>query len=368
MKKLLSIIFLFSFHAYSQTPEELVDIVPIVEDLEVLNTEGASVELAGCGKFSNETKTASIDNIITRAVELNDKRADQKAYAECLAKNFPDEINLKDEVQAGMYWWGAGGTRPKMAEYVNALDARKGWGTPPYVKTLKDLNKHDPTTDVGLVMALAHRESSTSVISGSKKLKNSYSSGGLDYIGSHHEELTKKYLPQGYGKNWVIATEKTGNEASKYDSYGNLIGGGGGYRADIPEKEMVMAYGAYVKKVETDMFAKMRAKGISQKEIDNLTPEARRFWTLLAFAGPGGSKFSKAMDAGSLGFDTAFDYFQDKMKSGSVKSLNELDQLKEMKGFHRIRIALATAANATYVSDVFGLDHQSQSGKNCTLP
>jgi hypothetical protein len=367
MKRLCILFIIFSAQAYAQSDENLLDVIPSVEDVELLNANGLDIQLPRCGTYPSETKSAAIDDIITKSIELNDKRAAQKAYAECLAKNFPDEINLNDKIQAGMYWWGAGGTRPKMAEYINALDARKKWGTPHYIKTLKDLNKHDSSTDVGLVMALAHRESSTSVISGSNELKNSYSSGGLDYIGSHHKELVDKYLPKGYGEGWVIATSKTGNEASKYDNNGNIINGGG-YQADIPQKEMVMAYGAYVKKVETDMFAKMKAKGITQDQIDSLSPEARRFWTLLSFAGPGGGKFNKSMSAGSLGFETAFGFFQEKMNSGSAKSLNDLAQLKEMKGFHRIRIALATAANATYISDVFELDTQSASGQDCPLP
>lgn len=360
MRAVFLIFLLFSFQllAVDYDPVKYL-VVPIIDGPE-FNISTEDLKECQADQQNQNYEVAEADQLIEKVKRINNNGDLLQAYAECLGKNFPFDISpYKNQKNVrGFFYSAAGGVKPKAKELINALAVRSKWGaTQHYFKEMQDLNAHNKQTDIAHVMTIAHRESSTGVISASKELMNSYGQGGLDNVGNHYKGLKEKYLPAGYGTSWKIAKDEHPNE-----------GGFIGRPADIPRREMAVAYGSYLEKNFDSFREKAKKYGFTDNDIDNLTPEAKRFWSAIYFAGSGGREWNKSNPppARFFGGITCLTLFKQKIEAGEIQSLNDLSALKDVIGYHRTQIAVATAANSTLLNDVMGFGPRSETGKKCS--
>ena len=383
MKSQNILVIFYSFLGFAQTSADHKVIQRLNSNIESIpdilngrphlpcNPEQEELSIAPTQNFTLPTKEQFKQTILN----LNENRNHLWQYANCLGPKLPGPVfvdhskNMRQgqdpqrDIFQGYVYYGAAGIKPKIAEMFNSLDVTQKWAKDRRFNNLyqqiTDLKKFDKESDLGLILAIAYRESSTASLSSSPEQTSSYMGGGLDNIGNYINDIKNNYLPPGYGDKWQPYEKSQENEG------GFLI-----RPAMLPKKELIMAYGAWLNRTRDKFYETAKEFGFSKKDVDKLTPEARRFWMALHFAGPGGLPYNKFEARGRparlLGARTILSQMKQRIEKGKANSLNDISFLAtDYKNFKRINIALATALNATIMSDQLQIAPPSQVGKEC---
>ena len=147
---------------------------------------------------------------------------------------------------------------------------------------LRALKLHKPKSDLGLIYAIAFRESGAGpVYTTSDQKVDTYAAGGLDYIGMQLDKVKASgQIPPPYGRNWTQGY-KGPNE------HDVTIQGG-----SIPRKELMVAYGVWLNMMRERFEREALRMGFTQDDLDRMPRGAKAAWNALFFGGSGGASCS----------------------------------------------------------------------------
>lgn len=214
----------------------------------------------------------------------------------------------------------------------------------------RDLKKFRGDSDAALVAALSFRESGFRAWSASDEKLETYGSGGLDFLGANLGLMRSRYLPPGYGRSWRTSLEDTNESGEKI------------LAAIVPQRDLPVAYGAWLL-FSKDSFEKAaKSQGFSQSDLDHMSTDARRAWTAVFFAAPGGVEYGKPHRNSSLliGGVTILSHLKalieaKKAKNVQSRGLDDILSSPELYQYVNVRAAVAVAGNAALLERRLGL-------------
>lgn len=277
--------------------------------------------------------SAATDAVKSNLAAVPPTRATVEAGAACVESRIP---NLTDSHHAKEFYRMEGNHLWAESElqYMARLDRGSVQNL---LQKASELKKLRPDADPALAWATSFREAGSCSWQASERLVESarmgglFCSGGLNNLGS----LPSKYLPPGYRGKWQ-------NE---------------GYGASLPQKDLSIAYGAWLL-FSKDEFEKSALKfGFTQRQLDSLSSDARRAWTSVFFAVTGGyhygARHSDFFDV--PGGDTVLTHLQALIAAHKASGLEDILRSPELDSYKIVRLSLAVTANASLLERQMGV-------------
>jgi hypothetical protein len=274
-----------------------------------------------------ETGAACVE---TRAPMLADPGNDRRFYRFPMGSQWKGTLYMQSGLQA-LAKLGKGSMQNMLTQY-------------------RDLARHRPDSDAALIAAVSFRESGINAwVAGNKRI-DTYSGGGLDFLGKNLGLMKSKYLPPGYGGSWEQGYDgrnESGMEAGA---------------AYLPQHDLPVAYGAWLLFAKDTFEAAARKYGFTQDELDHMSTDARRAWVATFFAAGGGVEHSQphGNNAMQIGGVTVLTHLKEIMAENKAKGLPDrgLDDIltdRELYKYTNVRLAMAVVGNAALIEKSMGL-------------
>jgi len=214
----------------------------------------------------------------------------------------------------------------------------------------RDLKQFRADSDSALIAAISFRESGVLSWVSSNRVLDTHLQGGLDFLGAYLPTIRARYLPPGYGARWDRGRHAP-NESGQMS-----------WAATLPQHDLPIAYGAWILFSKDHFEETAKKHGFSQCDLDALSVDARRFWTALFFAAPGGVEYGKphGNTAAEIGGVTVLTHLQailaDRKAHGlEDQGLEEILSNSKLYEYTNVRLAFAVTANAAILEEHLGI-------------
>jgi hypothetical protein len=214
----------------------------------------------------------------------------------------------------------------------------------------RDLKAFRPDSDAALIAAISFRESGTLAWSASDRLVDTHLQGGLDFLGANLAMVRSRYLPAGYGAHW-----DTGRHAP--NESGEMS-----WAAKIPQRDLPIAYGAWILYSKDQFEAAAKKYGFGQCDLDAMSVDTRRAWTAIFFAAAGGVEYGNPHpnNAASIGGITVLTHLRSIMEERKARGeepggLDEILSNPRLYEYVNVRLSMAVVANASILEMHLGL-------------